>query len=148
MISLCSCRLQRLGFGLGAYLVSLVFGGSAMAQSAAAPPPALVVVAPVVVSQLPTGRTFVGSSEGVRVSVVGSAVDGRVIAVHYREGDEVIHEGERPPALVQLKTETIAKSRASAFGVNIFMLKLRKIYNTYLKHFKNGKIFYLLFGMS
>lgn len=114
MNSLCSCRLQRLGFGLGAYLASLVFTGSAMAQPAAAPPPALVVVAPVVVSQLPTGRTFVGSSEGVRLSVVGSAVDGRVIAVHYREGDEVIHEGEQPPALVQLKTETIEQELAAA----------------------------------
>ncbi|MEZ6108395.1 MAG: efflux RND transporter periplasmic adaptor subunit [Pirellulaceae bacterium] len=98
----------------------LVFGGSmfsigSTAFAQPAQPPAIVVVSPVLESELPLGASFVGATEGARVTVVGSAVDGRVREMFAEEGDEITYvEGEPSPPLVQLKTETIERELDAA----------------------------------
>jgi RND family efflux transporter MFP subunit len=60
-------------------------------QSPAAP----VVLAPVFEQQITVGQTFVGTVEPSRRSIVGSAVDGRVVEFPVEEGDYVGFE--QPP---------------------------------------------------
>lgn len=90
--------------------------GHTIAQQPRAPA-APVVVAPVVETEITVGKTFVGSVEPVRRSIVGSAVDGRVVEMPIEEGDFVgfenrpVQPGEDPEALGQplalLRTGTI-----------------------------------------
>ena len=74
--------------------------GSALAQG---PPAALVAVAPVVEREVASAQTFVGTVMPLKMAIIGSAVDGRVIEYPLNEGDRVA-EGE---TLAQLLTETI-----------------------------------------
>ena len=86
---------------LAAWLGPLV--DSVEAQSGG-PPPALVRLAPVVERQdLRAGQAFVGTVEPLRRSVVGSAVDGRVVEFAVNAGDTV----QKGQPLAQLLTETI-----------------------------------------
>ena len=74
-------------------------------------------ISPVVVKQVRQTHPFVGTATAHRVSVVGSAVDGRVETVSFREGDRVDFvadvnaesspAGALAPALVQLRTGTV-----------------------------------------
>ena len=76
-----------------------------------------VEITPVVVKQVRQTHPFVGTATAHRVSVVGSAVDGRVETVSFREGDRVDFvadvnaesspAGALAPALVQLRTGTV-----------------------------------------
>lgn len=76
-----------------------------------------VEISPVVVKQVRQTHPFVGTATAHRVSVVGSAVDGRVETVSFREGDRVDFvadvnaesspAGALAPALVQLRTGTV-----------------------------------------
>jgi len=76
-----------------------------------------VEISPVVVKQVRQTHPFVGTATAHRVSVVGSAVDGRVETVTFREGDRVdfvadVNAESSPavalaPALVQLRTGTV-----------------------------------------
>ena len=76
-----------------------------------------VEITPVVVKQVRQTHPFVGTATAHRVSVVGSAVDGRVETVSFREGDRVdfvadVNAESSPavalaPALVQLRTGTV-----------------------------------------
>ena len=73
-------------------------------------PPANVVVAPVVQQEVATGQTFVGTVMPSKKATIGSAVDGRVIAFPFNEGDRVA-EGQ---PLAQLLTDTITLEIVSA----------------------------------
>jgi multidrug efflux pump subunit AcrA (membrane-fusion protein) len=75
-------------------LVAVGIVGAAAARRAAAQA-APVVVAPVIERDITVGQTFVGTVEPTRRSIVGSAVDGRVVRVPVEEGDFV----EGPPAV-------------------------------------------------
>ncbi|MEE3372465.1 MAG: efflux RND transporter periplasmic adaptor subunit [Planctomycetota bacterium] len=78
-----------------------------------------VELAPVLVKQVKQRHPFVGTATAHRISVVGSAVDGRVETVSFREGDRVefapvvktesstLSTSWRGPALVQLRTGTV-----------------------------------------
>lgn len=104
---------------IAALLVAVIFDcymiAPVWAQGATAQPPAIVIVSPVIEAQLPPGASFIGATEGARVTVVGSAVDGRVETMFVREGDEVTFVGEGPgPELVGLKSETIRSELAAA----------------------------------
>jgi RND family efflux transporter MFP subunit len=93
--------------------------------------PAPVVVSPVVEFQHPLGKSFVGSTEPIRRSSIGSAVDGRVEAVYFDEGEELslsensssIPSQNEPFNLVKLKTETITQELNAAQAE----LKFRKL---------------------
>ena len=78
----------------------------AFAQQAAAP----VVVEEVVEREVSAGQTFVGTVMPNRRSVVGSAVDGRVIEMFVEEGDWVTKD----QPLAQLLTKTLAIEIAGA----------------------------------
>lgn len=93
--------------------------------------PSPVVVSPVVEFQHPLGKSFVGSTEPIRRSSIGSAVDGRVEAVYFDEGEE-LSASEKSTAipsqaesldLVKLKTETITQELNAAQAE----LKFRKL---------------------
>ena len=83
------------------------------------PTSSYVELSPVVVKQVQQRHPFVGTATAHRISVVGSAVDGRVEAVSFREGDRVdfaaaanaksspVAARVRAPALVQLRTGTV-----------------------------------------
>jgi RND family efflux transporter MFP subunit len=58
-------------------------------KGGAAPPPPKVLVAPVIVAEVPDQRTFVGTIEPIRRSLVGSAAPGRVEQFLVNEGDPV-----------------------------------------------------------
>ncbi len=93
--------------------------------------PAPVVVSPVVEFRHPLGKSFVGSTEPIRRSSIGSAVDGRVEAVYFDEGEELslsensssIPSQNEPFNLVKLKTETITQELNAAQAE----LKFRKL---------------------
>jgi multidrug resistance efflux pump len=91
----------------------------AQANEDASIPAAVVVVEPITTKTALEGRAFVGSVVPSRRSVVGSAVDGRVIKVAVEDGtpvtgppnDETSSVGE---PLVQLRTTTISIEIAAA----------------------------------
>jgi RND family efflux transporter MFP subunit len=72
--------------------------------------PAPVAVAPVVEREIATGKSFVGTVQPVRKSVVGSAVDGRVLEMPVEEGDAV----KKGDLLAQLRTKTIEAELSAA----------------------------------
>jgi RND family efflux transporter MFP subunit len=70
----------------------------------------LVAVSPVVEREVVASQTFVGTVMPLKKSVVGSAVDGRVVEYPLNEGDRV----EQGQVLAQLLTETIQLQLAAA----------------------------------
>lgn len=102
-----------IGLGLG------VFG----TVSAQAPPPEAVAVVSIVEREVASGQMFIGGVYPSRKSIVGSAVDGRMIDVMVEEGDRVqmVMEGdppqERGQPIAQLLTKTISIEIASAKAV-------------------------------
>jgi RND family efflux transporter MFP subunit len=90
-----------------ALVLTLQAAVGALAQSL---PPAMVAVSPVVEREVVAGQHFVGTVMPLRKAIVGSAVDGRVIAYPLDEGDRV-EEGQ---VLAQLLTETIQLELAAA----------------------------------
>ncbi|HJQ79042.1 MAG TPA: efflux RND transporter periplasmic adaptor subunit [Lacipirellulaceae bacterium] len=74
------------------------------------PPPTLVAVSPVVEREVVGSQTSVGTVMPLMKSIVGSAVDGRVIEFPLNEGDRV----EKGQVLAQLLTETIELEVAAA----------------------------------
>lgn len=91
---------------LGTLLVSAVAVRPTLAQEKAA----LVTVAPVVNREISSLRTFVGNIAPLRVSTIGSAIDGRVIEFLVNEGERV--EAEQP--LCRLRTDTLRIELARA----------------------------------
>lgn len=92
--------------GVCAIVLSALAGGtSAWAQgsSSAAGPPAVVVLAPVELETVGSEGTFVGTVMPVRRSIIGSAVDGRVIEFNVNAGQAVAQDD----TLAQLRTGTI-----------------------------------------
>jgi RND family efflux transporter MFP subunit len=77
-------------------------------------PPAPVVTVSIVQREIAAGQTFVGQVVPSRRSIVGSAVDGRVVELLVNDGDPVglVTEGNPPrqigQPMVQLLTETIS----------------------------------------
>lgn len=84
--------------------------GSAAQPAVAQTGPAPVSVAPAIEQEVSLGRTFVGTVVPLRISTIGSAVDGRVVALLVEEGDRV---GKDQP-LAQLRTNTLEIQLASA----------------------------------
>jgi len=78
--------------------------------AAAQQEPAKVTVGTVSEQTLSASQTFVGSVTPIRTSVVGSAVDGRVVDFLVNEGD-VVTEGQ---PLAQLRTSTLSLQLAAA----------------------------------
>ena len=95
----CILLLITAGFAVGAPLW-------ADDEEAAEP----VIVASVVEREVATGQMFVGTVMPIRTSVVGSAVDGRVIEFLVDEGDAVKKGGP----LARLRTETLEIQLSSA----------------------------------
>lgn len=103
----------------------------ARAQSGGGDKPAPVIVSSVVEIQQPLGKSFVGTTEPIRRSSIGSAVDGRVEAVYFDEGEELIKSIASDSAqgqakafeLVKLKTETVTQELNAARAE----LKYRKL---------------------
>jgi len=91
---------------LFATVVSIAFSGGAFAQGG----PASVVTATIEKRDVATGRQFVGTIVPLRISNVGSAVDGRVIEYPIDEGDRVT----RGQTLTQLLTQTLEIELAAA----------------------------------
>ncbi|MBP90142.1 MAG: efflux transporter periplasmic adaptor subunit [Planctomycetaceae bacterium] len=97
-----------------------VFVCLAVAQAQPSLQPATVIVTPVVQKEVAAGQTFVGVVVPSRRSVIGSAVDGRVVSLFVNDGDPVGMveggEGKTPQGqpLAQLLTETISIEIASA----------------------------------
>lgn len=109
--------------GLFAALLSfLCIQSWAQAQPGGRDQPAPVIVSSVVEIQQPLGKSFVGSTEPIRRSSIGSAVDGRVEAVYFDEGEELFrpeNDNADPGQtetfdLVKLKTETITQELKAA----------------------------------
>jgi HlyD family secretion protein len=91
--------------------------------------PANVVVAEVVEEPVAQGEVFVGTVRPLKRSVIGSAVDGRVVEFPINVGDRV-EEGQ---TLAQLLTETISLEKEAAEAE----LELRK---EELKELENGSL--------
>jgi len=110
---------------------AVLIGAAAWAPSPARAQfgPAPVVVAKVVEEPVSQGEVFVGTVRPLKRSVIGSAVDGRVIDFGVNVGDRV-EEGQ---ALAQLLTETISLEKAAAEAE----LELRK---EELKELENGSL--------
>jgi RND family efflux transporter MFP subunit len=87
-------------------LVTLAFFRSSPAQE----PIALVVAAKVVKQELTAKRTSAGSVSALRESIIGSAVDGRVVEFPVNEGDRV----QKGDVLCQLRTEALVIELARA----------------------------------
>jgi RND family efflux transporter MFP subunit len=97
-------RLFQIG-GLAA--LGLVFSlNTARAQFGPAP----IAVSPVVQRQVAAGQTFVGSVMPLKKSVIGSAVDGRIVEFLVNEGDFV----KKGDVLAQILTGTIEIELAEA----------------------------------
>lgn len=96
----------------------LVCAASAVAQSGSGSGPSNVVVAEAIAREVADAKVFVGSVNPSRTSVVGSAVDGRVLTLPVEEGDFVTG-GQ---TLAQLRTQTIEAELAAARG----QLELRR----------------------
>lgn len=89
---------------LGGIACSVVIAGmNAAAQPPSAGPPANVVLAPVAVENVSSTGGFVGTVRPVRRSVIGSAVDGRVVEYKADAGQAVAKGDE----LALLRTGTI-----------------------------------------
>jgi RND family efflux transporter MFP subunit len=84
---------------------------------------ATVMVSPITKQSVLAGHSFVGTVFPSKLSVVGSAVDGRVVEVFVEEGDAVTFRQEDDAAtgigqpIVQLRTRTIAIEIAAARAV-------------------------------
>ncbi len=110
------CRSAELRFFIAWLIVLSAIITVSRGVSFAQPPgaPALVEVSAVVEREIAAGQTFVGTVEPARTSVVGSAVDGRVLEFLVNEGDLVgVPQGdgeaeEVGQPLVQLRTKTIS----------------------------------------
>lgn len=97
----------------------LVMGASFPGGSVSAQPPArknLVVTSRVVRQSFTEEQSFVGSVEAIRQSMIGSAVAGRVGAVHFERGDGVTGpaattestlEARKGQVLIELETQTL-----------------------------------------
>jgi RND family efflux transporter MFP subunit len=117
-------KTRRIGLNLstvsrvavGAALVASAWAGHSRPSGAQPPgggPAVAVVVSPVVERELAnSGRTFLGTVVPLRKSVVGSAVDGRVVDVPYKRGDRVA--AGKPVALLLTKTIEIEIAAAQA----------------------------------
>ncbi len=92
---------------LFAVLLSCSFCTTAFAQQ---PPPAPVTAAKVVFDAPEVQRAFIGTVLPFRTTVIGSAVDGRVLEFPLRPGD-IVGQGD---AVTQLKTDTIEREIAIA----------------------------------
>src|SRR6185369_2398845 len=92
----------------GVMLIAILFAAHSTARAQFGPAP--VAVQEVVQKKVAAGQTFVGTVMPLRKSVVGSAVDGRVVAYPINEGDYV-KKGE---VLAQLLTGTIEIELAGA----------------------------------
>lgn len=83
-----------------------------------------VVVFPVVEFQQPLGKSFYGTTEPIRRTSIGSAVEGRIESVYFEEGEELTHAANAADSsetseengfdLVKLKTETITQELLAA----------------------------------
>lgn len=82
------------------FVAASTTGHAALGQPGAA---ALVDVSPVVQQEIAVGQTAVGTVMPLKMAIIGSAVDGRVIEFPHNEGDRV----ERGETLAQLLTDTI-----------------------------------------
>lgn len=71
-----------------------------------------VVISPVVSRAVSTDQVFVGTTEPLRTSVIGSAADGRVVEFLVKEGDEV--KAKQPVAKLQTGTLEIELAIAEA----------------------------------
>ena len=112
-------RLLLVSSGLAAICWSWASVMTAARPAVDEPVASYVELAPVVVKQVKQRHPFVGTATANRRSVVGSAVDGRVETVSFREGDRVdfapvVNAESSPassrlhgPALVQLRTGTV-----------------------------------------
>jgi RND family efflux transporter MFP subunit len=92
---------------VAAAVTHTIVGQPALSQG---PGPALVAVSPVVEREVVGSQTSVGTVMPLKKSIVGSAVDGRVIEYPLNEGDRV----EQGQMLAQLLTETIELEVAAA----------------------------------
>lgn len=90
--------------------VSLTFCAGLAAPVAAQFGPALVVTAPVEEREIASQKQFVATVEPLRMSIVGSAVEGRVMELAVDEGDRVT----KGQMLAQLRTRTIEAELAAA----------------------------------
>ena len=97
-------------FAKPAILVLLTAMSSRFADAQPAPTP--VVVAEVVERDVAASRVFTGTVEPSRRSVVGSAVDGRVLAFPVKPGDWV----EKDQTIAQLCTDTLQLELEAAHG--------------------------------
>ena len=76
------------------YIPLILFGWGGVSALAQQQPPAPVITTPVIQREVAAGQTFVGQLQPSRRSVVGSAVDGRVVELLVDDGDPV---GQEPP---------------------------------------------------
>lgn len=102
-------------------IVSLsCLAGEVWAQPERDPNLAAIAVGPILKQTVLAGQTFVGAVAPSRQSVVGSAVDGRVIEMLVEEGDPVTFEPNDDPMssvgqpIAQLRTGTVAIEIAAA----------------------------------
>jgi RND family efflux transporter MFP subunit len=93
-------------------LIAIVLAPTIVARQALSqgPPAVLVAVSPIVEREVVGSQTSVGTVMPLMKSIVGSAVDGRVIEFPLNEGDRV----EQGQTLAQLLTETIELEVAAA----------------------------------
>ncbi len=82
-------RISNYFSGCLALLLLLGITSSALAQPKGPPPAAAVIVAKVVEREVNDSQTFVGSVVPVKISKIGSAVDGRVVDFPVNLGDRV-----------------------------------------------------------
>lgn len=109
-------KMNRIGwfFVAGAVWAVAVAPGQARAFQASAGP-SIVVTSGVFEGEFSDLQTFVGSVEAVRQTTIGSAVEGRVGAVHFERGNRVLgnpNEGATGDAdggdiLVEIETATL-----------------------------------------
>lgn len=95
--------------GVGCALILLTAAaGTCGAQEASTP----VVVSPVIEREVTTGYRVVGTLKPIKVSVIGSAIDGRVLEFKVDEGDQV----SKGQPLAQLRTATLEIELAAAMA--------------------------------
>lgn len=102
--------LRAVAAALTASLVAMVAGHRSAAQAQPPMERVPVTVAEVVEETVAAGHTFVGTVEPLRVSTVGSPMDGRVNEFYVREGDYV----EQHQPIAQLRTKTVELELAAA----------------------------------
>jgi hypothetical protein len=94
---------QRLLYAIFALSILCIGIADGLAWAQGGPPAAPVVVAPVIEREVASFRSFVGNVNPNRQSMIGSAVDGRVVEYLIRAGQQV-EEGQ---PLAKLRTGTI-----------------------------------------